>query len=1020
MNCMKNIFWSLFLCLFVGFNSFATNYYVDATSGNDSNSGSSEQTPWESLDKVNGTTFNSGDTILFKRGEEWHGRLTPRSGSSAGGYITYGAYGDNILSKPTILCSVPKNAQTDWENETGNIWTTVEHMDTAGSELITNPSFDSALSNWLLYDDTSAVSSYTRDTGVYDSSPASCRVDCSTKGDNSSSIQLYTSAMSITNGTHYVLSFRAKSSAQFNMNGGVAIHKNASPWTNYAEDSEKFYPTITTDWQTYTFLFEANSTATDARITFFLGNSLPNGESFYVDTVSLKKYDGLIYDIGNIIFDKGVSCGNRVWAENDLDSQGDFFYDSANHAVKIYSTSNPATYYDDIELAQKLNIIFLISKSYVKVENLHLTNGAAHGVSGEDVHHIWIKDCDISFIGGGFVFFKEDGTPVRYGNGVEFLNDANNCTVEGCFVWEIYDAALTNQGFDANMYNIYYRNNIVVNSEYSFEYWNTDRDYSNATTSDIYFENNTCINAGGGWGHDQRPNGANGRHLMFYTNNADTEDFYIRNNIFFESTQSSFFIYPTWNDVANLSVTNNLYASSTGSLGFWQTKTYTYAEFSDYQTEKSKDSNSMVSDPCFADSSNWDFHLQLTSPAIDAGTTVSVDSDFNNTFRPLGTDCDIGAYEYNYTSVADGLVAYWKLNSNTGGCALDDYGTFHGDIIGTSEEEGKVGSSLDFNGISDYVAISSMNYDEITVSAWFYKDSNDTSNADAIFGGFYWNSTVQNREGFDLRFYPTTPNVIDFVLLTQSSGGTKTYKVCSYDLTNSIGQWFHVAATYNKTTGTQSLYINGQLVDSEFHPIANTVVPLTVYSDMHIGHSRINNGYFNGLIDDVRIYNQALSAAEVSELYNKSQDINLNDYTVLSYDGNNQDLTPLQYEVIDEGKSLHLWGNNWKTISSSQTISSNTVIEFDFKCPTEGEVHAIGVDTTTYSIHSAYNFQIHGTQSWGIADYNNEYTGTDWKHYIIPIGKHFTGSFSHITFVNDDDASSSGNVYFKNIRIYTP
>ncbi|OOP57491.1 MAG: hypothetical protein AYP45_03105 [Candidatus Brocadia carolinensis] len=144
----------------------------------------------------------------------------------------------------------------------------------------------------------------------------------------------------------------------------------------------------------------------------------------------------------------------------------------------------------------------------------------------------------------------------------------------------------------------------------------------------------------------------------------------------------------------------------------------------------------------------------------------------------------------------------------------------------------------------------------------------DTSNADAIFGGWRWESNTQLQEGYDLRFHQNSPDTLDFILITQDADGDKTDKVARYRLGNSVGTWYHVAGTYNKTTGEQKLYIDGQLVDTQTHPAGNTVVPLSFYSDMRIGHSRVNDGYFNGTLDDVRLYNNALSAQKVQELFN--------------------------------------------------------------------------------------------------------------------------------------------------------
>ncbi len=78
-----------------------TTYYVDSVAGNDNNNGTSTSTPWKTLTKVNGTTFQPGDEILFKSGSSWNGQLYPKgSGSSSGGVITIDKYGTG--NKPII------------------------------------------------------------------------------------------------------------------------------------------------------------------------------------------------------------------------------------------------------------------------------------------------------------------------------------------------------------------------------------------------------------------------------------------------------------------------------------------------------------------------------------------------------------------------------------------------------------------------------------------------------------------------------------------------------------------------------------------------------------------------------------------------------------------------------------------------------------------------------------------------------------------------------------------------------
>jgi hypothetical protein len=52
--------------------SYHFNYYIDAINGSDGNDGISPQTPWRTISKVNSHQFHPGDTILFKREQEWN------------------------------------------------------------------------------------------------------------------------------------------------------------------------------------------------------------------------------------------------------------------------------------------------------------------------------------------------------------------------------------------------------------------------------------------------------------------------------------------------------------------------------------------------------------------------------------------------------------------------------------------------------------------------------------------------------------------------------------------------------------------------------------------------------------------------------------------------------------------------------------------------------------------------------------------------------------------------------------
>ncbi len=344
------------------------------------------------------------------------------------------------------------------------------------------------------------------------------------------------------------------------------------------------------------------------------------------------------YDVGNIIFNHEEMCGVKKWAQSDLQTQGDFYYNTANQRLLMYSAANPAQYYSEIECALTRHIIWEENVSYATYENLALRYGGAHGIGGGTTDHIQVRHCDFSWLGGGELFLN-----IRYGNGVEFWGFAHDNLVEYCRFWQIYDAAMTNQNNNETVqqYNITYCYNQVWDCEQSFEFWCQPE---TSTMEHIYFENNTCVRAGNGWGHAQRPESA-GRHIMSYTNTAVTNDIVIRNNILFKATESCLWLSTEFNGVDALHLDYNCYYQPEGAMIYFRGAEYTMDEFSNYITDTGQDSHSLAADPLLVDAPSNDFHLQQHSPCIDAGDPASPpDAD--------GTRNDMGALFFDQTASA--------------------------------------------------------------------------------------------------------------------------------------------------------------------------------------------------------------------------------------------------------------------------------------------------------------------------------------------------------------------------------
>jgi len=106
--------------------ALSASYYVDCAASNDKGAGTSPETAWQTIDRVNRSNFQPGDSILFKRGCTWWEQLTVPSSGAAGRPITFGAYGtgnDPVFNESTLIVPGPS-----WRAELGghrNVWNAV-------------------------------------------------------------------------------------------------------------------------------------------------------------------------------------------------------------------------------------------------------------------------------------------------------------------------------------------------------------------------------------------------------------------------------------------------------------------------------------------------------------------------------------------------------------------------------------------------------------------------------------------------------------------------------------------------------------------------------------------------------------------------------------------------------------------------------------------------------------------------------------------------------------------------------
>lgn len=204
---------------------------------------------------------------------------------------------------------------------------------------------------------------------------------------------------------------------------------------------------------------------------------------------------------------------------------------------------------------------------------------------------------------------------------------------------------------------------------------------------------------------------------------------------------------------------------------------------------------------------------------------------------------------------AAGLVAAYSFDESSGSTVHDlagsaQDGTLEGDTAWTPE--GKYGSALEFDGAGDLVRVADAAAldltDSFTLEAWVRPDKLEK-----------WSPVF----GKDDAGPPST----GYGLFAEVSGGPRGYIAASNGETaNAAGTsplpteeaWTHLAFTHDGAD--LRLYVNGQLADTT----STSLAAATTDADLQVGHSSTFSGtYFDGLIDEVRIYDRALGQGEV-------------------------------------------------------------------------------------------------------------------------------------------------------------
>ena len=213
---------------------------------------------------------------------------------------------------------------------------------------------------------------------------------------------------------------------------------------------------------------------------------------------------------------------------------------------------------------------------------------------------------------------------------------------------------------------------------------------------------------------------------------------------------------------------------------------------------------------------------------------------------------------------SEDLVGHWQFEESSGinTAADSSVNGLDGTITGSpARVPGMIGNAFRFDGNDDRVVIpnnAALHLDKYTVSFWVYPERNNEG-----FTGLF------GRQGRNYAFWlGNSNNNLNGYIHHRFQEGTNDNSGVGNVNVSGWNKWFHVVGTNQGLRGLAATYLDGMLIQQKTITAAlgiNTTAPLNI--GVAPDNVNSNNGYFLGIIDEVRLYGQALPPEEVYYLY---------------------------------------------------------------------------------------------------------------------------------------------------------
>jgi len=364
-----------------------------------------------------------------------------------------------------------------------------------------------------------------------------------------------------------------------------------------------------------------------------------------------------------------------------------------------------------------------------------------------------------------------------------------------------------------------------------------------------------------------------GAGVVSYADSGQTLNTYVYNNTFVNNTNglvsTNASVMRAKNNIVKGSGNSNAYVYQ--DVGNFSDTDYNATDGTDTTGQGAHSRTSQTFN--FYYEANNDFHLAVSDTgARDYGTNLSADAilPFSNDIdrQNRSVPWDIGADEALFAKIntsqnnqiTNGLVGLWSFNGPDidGNEAIDRSGQGNtGTIIGATVINGKVGQALSFNGVDDVVSVPDNpsldeNMNGVTMSAWIkWKGTGDS-----------YQRIIAKNDYVDYAMFVHPPDKNFGASIETELGLTDFYATGVITPTN---EWVHLVATWDNQSQYIKLYVNG-VYQNGAERTGNSINGSA--NSLCIGAWPGRERTVNGLIDEVRVYNRALSVQEIQRLYN--------------------------------------------------------------------------------------------------------------------------------------------------------